>query len=206
MHAQPPGPWNNRLSMCQSNPTAATEPQRPGIPWTAKASMGSSTLSRRSATDVSTKKPPPTAPMATEAQTVTVAQPAEIETKPAKMPLQKLFSSYLSHLLPRKFSTNATTPPMAAATVLFMATCAAVMASAMPFILPVSPQLKPYQPNHRTNVPQTTSGALCGLNRCGASQRPARGPATMAPARPTTPPQMWITLLPAKSKAPTSLT
>ena len=44
-------------------------------------------------------------------------------------------------------------PPVAAAKVVFMATCAAKAPSLALFIVNVEPGLKPYQPNQRAKVP-----------------------------------------------------
>lgn len=65
--------------------------------------------------------------------------------------------------------------------------------------------MKPYQPNHRRKVPNTTSDALCPRKATDLPERsnlPIRGPSIKAPQRPAIPPTMWTTPEPAKSMAP----
>ena len=68
----------------------------------------------------------------------------------------------------------------------------------------VEPGLKPYQPNHRMKVPSTTRLALWpGIGfTLPASNRPMRGPSTVAPASAAAPPTMCTTPQPAKSTTP----
>ena len=69
----------------------------------------------------------------------------------------------------------------------------------------VEPALKPNQPKARTRVPTTARGRLWpGMAPMvpSARNRPRRGPSTMAPASPVSPPVMWTTLEPAKSTWP----
>merc|ERR1719382_1610219 len=65
---------------------------------------------------------------------------------------------------------------MQGASVVFTATSPAMLASDTVFMASVLPGLKPYQPNHRKNVPKTTNGMLWPLNSSGSSQRSLRAP------------------------------
>ena len=66
----------------------------------------------------------------------------------------------------------------------------------------VDAALKPNHPNSRMNVPSMAMGMWCPANVRGLPSGPylpIRGPSTMAPANPATPPIMWTTPEPAKS-------
>mmetsp|Transcript_29812 Transcript_29812/g.54408 ORF Transcript_29812/g.54408 Transcript_29812/m.54408 type:complete len:265 (-) Transcript_29812:723-1517(-) len=189
----------------QSKRAAASTPQSPQAPCTAKASMGSSTLHIFNTVDATTKTKPPMIPMTTAEPLSTLPQPAVIETRPPRIPLHIPAMSYLRVMIKR--STSTIRPPLEAAMVVFIATIAASCPTAVVDSPSVEPQLKPYQPNQRMKVPSTTKGKLCGskLSFCGISNRPFLGPLIMAPTRAPTPPVMWTMPLPAKSLKPTSL-
>merc|ERR1712003_554019 len=68
---------------------------------------------------------------------------------------------------------------MHGANVVFTATMPAVHAVSKSCIDSVLPELKPYQPNHKQNVPNTVNGMLCGAKVSWStfgSKRPFRGP------------------------------
>merc|ERR1719343_144463 len=91
---------------------------------------------------------------------------------------------------------------MQGAKLVFTATMPAVCAVASSCIASVLPELKPYQPNHKQNVPNTVNGMLCGVNFSSStvgSKRPLRGPTTAAPHSAPMPPTMCTMPLPAKS-------
>merc|ERR1740127_298341 len=126
-----------------------------------------------------------------------------MDTRPARMPLHMPPTSYFLKIAKRRHNT--TIPEVAAEIVVFIATWAASWPVEVEDMPSVEPQLKPYQPNHKMNVPNTTSGVLCGSKFSSLSKRPFRGPTTMAPTRAPTPPVMCTMPLPAKSLKPTSL-
>jgi len=63
-----------------------TTPHMPHAPCTAQASTGSSICSRIIILEAARYTQPPTAPMMTPAHGITVAQPAVMETSPARIP------------------------------------------------------------------------------------------------------------------------
>ena len=63
-----------------------TTPHMPHAPCTAQASTGSSICSRIIVLEEARYTQPPTAPMMTPAHGITVAQPAVMETSPARIP------------------------------------------------------------------------------------------------------------------------
>src|SRR4051794_458582 len=99
----------------------------------------------------------------------------------------------------------ATRPPAQAARVVLVAmrpTASKSMADS------VEPGLKPYQPNHRITVP--SEAMIRSLGGVGPppsllNLRPRRGPRAMAPQRAMTPPTVWTTVEPAKSRNGTLL-
>mmetsp|Transcript_76566 Transcript_76566/g.144248 ORF Transcript_76566/g.144248 Transcript_76566/m.144248 type:complete len:265 (+) Transcript_76566:411-1205(+) len=189
----------------QSKRAAASTPQSPQAPCTAKASMGSSTLHIFNTVDATTKTKPPMIPMTTAEPLSTLPQPAVIETRPPRIPLHMAEMSYLRVMPKRTIST--TRPAVEAVSVVFIATTAAIWPVSVDDIPSVEPQLKPYQPNQRMKVPSTINGKLCGskFSLVSLSNRPFLGPLIMAPTRAPTPPVMWTMPLPAKSLKPTSL-
>ena len=96
-------------------------------------------------------------------------QPAVILTKPARMPLHKPPTSYFLVMKYRKMKT--VRPPVAAARVVFMATCAASAPSLPPFMVKVLPGLKPYQPNHSAKVPNLRQLGLENSSRFSQVQQ-----------------------------------
>ena len=67
-------------------------------------------------------------------------------------------------------------PPVAAASVVFMATCAAKAPSLPDFMVSVEPGLKPYQPNLRNSMSERIqswrdTGQKCDNQEQGANQR-----------------------------------
>ena len=62
------------------------------------------------------------------------------------------------------------------------------------------PALKPNQPVHSNAAPSTTSEMLCGS--IGTLPYPSLRPSMRAITRPDQPDVMWMTVPPAKSKAP----
>src|SRR5215831_11854658 len=67
----------------------------------------------------------------------------------------------------------------------------------------VEPGLKPYHPNHRIRPPTAPRMMLCGSigpPPSRANTRPSRGPSAIAPASEITPPMVWTTVEPAKSR------
>mmetsp|Transcript_104798 Transcript_104798/g.197501 ORF Transcript_104798/g.197501 Transcript_104798/m.197501 type:complete len:206 (-) Transcript_104798:10-627(-) len=190
------------LTPLQSKRGLVNKPQIPPQPCTAKASRGSSIPIAASERWPSSWKAPPRAPVAMAMEGSTALTPAQIATRPAKMPLHMPHRSYstgpLAPLCARR-KVKTTSPPAAAARVEFIATRAAAVASASLSILSCDPQLKPYQPNHKMKVPSTTKWALDGLKSSGCSQRPLRGPSTAAPVRAPMPPTKCTMPEPAKS-------
>mmetsp|Transcript_52001 Transcript_52001/g.137362 ORF Transcript_52001/g.137362 Transcript_52001/m.137362 type:complete len:241 (+) Transcript_52001:265-987(+) len=216
MHSLVPGvkaqrkplwPWNLlklEPTAPQSKTAAATTPHAPAAPCTAKASTGSSTCILRISQEVPTYRKAPTPPMMQAKPHSTLPQDPLTATRPARMPLQKPATSYFRK--PTERMRNATRPPVAAPSVVFIATWAAMKPFSMVFIAMVEPQFNPYQPNQRRKVPRTTNGILCGANSLGLSKRPLRAPTAMDPMREPTPPVRWMMPLPAKSVKPMELT
>mmetsp|Transcript_84895 Transcript_84895/g.197410 ORF Transcript_84895/g.197410 Transcript_84895/m.197410 type:complete len:259 (+) Transcript_84895:297-1073(+) len=215
-HLKPDQPWTYLKPSPQSKRAAANTPQAPHAPWIAKASKGSSTFTNCRRSDEAVKTMAPMMPMQRAEPHSTLLQPAVIETRPARMPLQNWPTSYRRRMAKRIKKT--TTPQAEAEIVVFIATCAALKPSSLLAIDKVEPQLKPYQPNHRMNVPNTINGKLCGaygsiasfsrggsLVNLGDLKRPARGPAITAPTSAPTPPHMCTMPLPAKSTYPETL-
>src|SRR5437588_11528236 len=67
----------------------------------------------------------------------------------------------------------------------------------------VEPGLNPYQPNHRITpprAPMVRSWGGIGPPPSRLNLRPRRGPRAMQPARAMTPPTVWTTVEPAKSR------
>mmetsp|Transcript_26318 Transcript_26318/g.62754 ORF Transcript_26318/g.62754 Transcript_26318/m.62754 type:complete len:213 (-) Transcript_26318:415-1053(-) len=203
----------------QSKIAAASVPHMPGAPWTANASIGSSTFIFFTRREETSYMMPPTTAIMKELPHSTLPHPAVIETRPARMPLQKPAMSYFFDV-PRRHKKTVM-PPTAAATVVFIATWAAMKprsidafrvpqtaGSSQSWLIPnVEPQLKPYHPNQRTIVPRTMRGKLCGWKASsGPSQRPLRGPAMLAPTRAAMPPVMCTIPEPAKSMKPVRVT
>ena len=124
---------------------------------------------------------------------------------PARAPLQASSSERIPEIplwMPR-FAMQ----PAAAARVVVVAVLAAT--NSHPWMQRVEPGLKPYHPNQRRKVPNTTSAALWpGIGSStlpvSGSKRPARGPRTAAPIMAEMPPTMCTTPQPAKSITPTS--
>mmetsp|Transcript_20463 Transcript_20463/g.64336 ORF Transcript_20463/g.64336 Transcript_20463/m.64336 type:complete len:263 (+) Transcript_20463:176-964(+) len=192
----------------QSKRPAAKTPHAPQAPCTAKASMGSSIFAAFRAAEASWKIKAPRTPMRIDVPVSTLPQPAVMETRPARMPLQRPPMSYRRNIAYRRPKT--TRPPTDAASVVFMATWAAIKPFSMVCIANVEPQLKPYQPNQRMKVPRMMRGWLCGSKASGHSvmrsfavvptgKRPMRGPAMAEPTSAAIPPVRWTTPLPAKS-------
>mmetsp|Transcript_35460 Transcript_35460/g.62583 ORF Transcript_35460/g.62583 Transcript_35460/m.62583 type:complete len:228 (-) Transcript_35460:824-1507(-) len=174
----------------QSKRAAASTPQSPQAPCTAKASMGSSTLHIFNTVDATTKTKPPMIPMTTAEPLSTLPQPAVIETRPPRIPLHMAEMSYLRVMPKRTIST--TRPAVEAVSVVFIATTAAIWPVSVDDIPSVEPQLKPYQPNQRMKVPSTINGKLCGskFSLVSLSNRPFLGPLIAAPTRAPMPPVM----------------
>mmetsp|Transcript_7810 Transcript_7810/g.24871 ORF Transcript_7810/g.24871 Transcript_7810/m.24871 type:complete len:208 (-) Transcript_7810:591-1214(-) len=179
----------------------ATSPQRPQAPCTAKASTTSSTFRLRMAMEVPWYTIPPISPMIAASQGFTTAQPAVMDTSPARMPLQKPLTSKSFGGSTWALSKKTNKPATHGESVVFAATRPAVCAVASSCIEPVLPALKPYQPNHRKKVPSTQKGMLCPSKAVAsaASQRPLRGPTATAPHSAPTPPTRCTRPLPAKS-------
>merc|ERR1719464_2094019 len=142
---------------------------------------------------------PPMRPMAKAAPHSTFPQPAVTDTNPPRIPPQKAPTSYL--LMIANFTRKAMRPPADADMVVFIATWAAMKPCSIPTMLNVEPQLNPYQPNQRMNVPRMTSGMLCGANGSfsfsgyglsnfpmGSLNLPFRGLEMLAPTSAPTPP------------------
>merc|ERR1719191_2433877 len=90
----PPQPWCLSVPAPKSKTAAAMHPQIPQAPCTEKASTGSSILSFLINALEPTKMKPPMMPMMNADPDSTLEQPAVIETKPHKIPLQRLPQSY----------------------------------------------------------------------------------------------------------------
>mmetsp|Transcript_78910 Transcript_78910/g.218321 ORF Transcript_78910/g.218321 Transcript_78910/m.218321 type:complete len:204 (+) Transcript_78910:433-1044(+) len=202
-------PWALEKPSPQSSKAAAMTPQKPHTPCTAKASTGSSILATLVSAEATTKSSPPTAPMTRVQRVSTTVQPALMETRPTRTPLHMLSKSHLLMIANRR--QKLTIPPTAAASVAFVAACAAWKPCSMPFMDMVEPQMRPYQPNQSTKVPKAINSWLWGTKSCGwsplarclqlwPSKRPLRWPAKRALSRAPTPPTKWTTPLPAKSR------
>src|SRR5204862_5402804 len=72
--------------------------------------------------------------------------------------------------------------------------------AASPLASSALPALKPNQPNHSSPAPITVIGRLCGC--IGWCPYPRRLPITIAHTSADTPDEMWTTVPPAKSSAP----
>mmetsp|Transcript_7592 Transcript_7592/g.21351 ORF Transcript_7592/g.21351 Transcript_7592/m.21351 type:complete len:209 (+) Transcript_7592:451-1077(+) len=207
MHRNPACAWVFSKPVPQSISERAMRPQAPQTPCTAKASTGSSTLAVLSSAENMGYRMPATTPIPTAEPVSTEAQPAEIAAMPAKTPKQRPSMSFF--LFRRNWMRKAVRPENAAASVVFMATCAASMPFSIDVISMTNPQFSPYQPHHAVRAPKTTKGWLCGVKCSGISRtrsfadwpakRPGRWPATTAPASAQKPPVMCTTPLPAKS-------
>mmetsp|Transcript_19988 Transcript_19988/g.42684 ORF Transcript_19988/g.42684 Transcript_19988/m.42684 type:complete len:202 (+) Transcript_19988:194-799(+) len=160
MQSKPVHPWACLAPMPQSKSPAAMVPHAPQAPCTAKASTGSSTLQSFKTAEASENIRPPQKPMQTAEPHSTLPQPAVIETRPARIPLQKPPISYF--LVAAKRMRKTTRPPVAAESVVFIATCAPIIPLSAVAMPSVEPQLKPYHPNQRMKVPRTTVGWLWG--------------------------------------------
>merc|ERR1719502_2279497 len=171
----------------------------PHAPCTGKASTTSSILSFLISMDVPWYIKPPMKPMMMVSQGFTKAQPAVMDTKPARMPLQKPPTSRSLGGTTNARNMKTTSPATHGDRVVFTATRPAVCASPLLFIDSVLPGLKPYHPNHKQKVPKTTKGMLCGTNSSSFTQRSFRGPTKRAPQIAPTPPTKWTRPLPAKS-------
>mmetsp|Transcript_80694 Transcript_80694/g.164241 ORF Transcript_80694/g.164241 Transcript_80694/m.164241 type:complete len:200 (-) Transcript_80694:895-1494(-) len=156
---KPLQPWKWSKPRPQSKMAAASTPQAPAAPCTAKASMGSSICSIFSPSEAAKYTAPPIMAMKQALPHSTLPHPAVIDTRPAKMPLHIPAMSYFFLMTYR--ITKTLMPPLAAAMVVFIATCAAINPVAMSLKPRVEPQLKPYHPNQRIRVPNTTKGKLC---------------------------------------------
>ena len=119
-------------------------------------------------------------------------------TRPASMPLHIIEGSGFSPIA-YSVSMVAIAPAMLASIVL---TTTMLIRRSVPES--VEPGLNPNQPKARMKVPTTTIGTWWPGMACGLPSRylPIRGPMTIAPARPMTPPIAWTTPEPAKSTAP----
>mmetsp|Transcript_44407 Transcript_44407/g.102607 ORF Transcript_44407/g.102607 Transcript_44407/m.102607 type:complete len:234 (-) Transcript_44407:923-1624(-) len=167
MHLKPLQPCATSKPSPQSKKPAASTPHMPQAPCTAKASIGSSTLQMRTRLEAPWHRNPPKTPVKTAEPCSMLPQPAVIETRPARMPLQRPPISYLRSIAKRNIKT--TRPPQDAERVVFMATCPAMNPFSIVSMASVEPQLKPYQPNQRMKVPRTMRGWLWGSNFSGAS-------------------------------------
>mmetsp|Transcript_52024 Transcript_52024/g.113192 ORF Transcript_52024/g.113192 Transcript_52024/m.113192 type:complete len:208 (-) Transcript_52024:639-1262(-) len=179
----------------------ASTPHIPQTPWTGKASTTSSTLSLVSNKEAPTYSKPPMQPMMQASHGFMTAHPAVMETRPAKMPLQKAPTSrhFGSTTLARRKNTSK--PATQGESVVLTATMPARLAVSASCMDPVLPGLKPYHPNQRQNVPKTQKGTLCPSNSVerSGSHRPFRDPTMMAPRIAPMPPTKCTTPLPAKS-------
>src|SRR6058998_2190604 len=99
--------------------------------------------------------------------------------------------------LPRLIHSVNIQPSAAAAAPVLVAVNAL---TARPFASSALPALKPNQPNHRSPAPITVIGRLCGC--IGWCPYPRRLPMTIAHTSADTPDEMWTTVPPAKSSAP----
>eukprot|EP00967_Tisochrysis_lutea_P047462 scaffold57795_cov31-Tisochrysis_lutea.AAC.2 len=134
---------------------------------------------------------PATQPMTNAAQGKRYAAPAVTPTRPASMPLQQLERSYT--LVTIRSRSTAESPPPAAASVVHIAERAIIVPLPSPTMPIVEPELNPYHPIQRMNVPNTTSGAeLPGIGTTSpfASNRPMRGPIKNVPQNAAMPPVM----------------
>src|SRR5438128_6691311 len=75
--------------------------------------------------------------------------------------------------------------------------------TARPLAASAEPELKPNQPNQSKAAPRTVIVASCGS--IGSSSSPTRLPITIAATRAEKPDEMWTTVPPAKSSAPSVL-
>lgn len=143
---------------------------------------------------------PPMMPINVDVYTFDASHDAVMDTRPASNPFVNLHrSSFLSSNMPNRKEER---PPHAAEMVVLKHTFC-VRCYLSPDMPKVEPPLKPYQPNHRINVPSVTIPALCGLNSLwsvSGSNRPNRGPRNRQPISPHTPPNMCTTPEPAKSR------
>mmetsp|Transcript_97423 Transcript_97423/g.276055 ORF Transcript_97423/g.276055 Transcript_97423/m.276055 type:complete len:201 (+) Transcript_97423:363-965(+) len=125
----------------QSNRPAARRPQAPQAPCTAKASIGSSTPTFFTSIEAPTRTIALTRPMANAVPHSTLPQDPAMATMPPRMPLQKKPTSYFLMIANRR--TKATRPPVAAESVVFIATCAARKPCSTEVIASVEPQWRP---------------------------------------------------------------
>src|SRR5829696_90957 len=139
---------------------------------------------------------PAMTPMTADQAGLVKAHGAVMATRPASMPLTIMPGSGLPV---RTIIANiAATAPKAPAIAVFAATTAnwtSVAAS-------VDAALNPNQPNSRMKQPSMAIGTWWPgrvLADPSLLYLPMRGPSTMAPARPATPPTVWTTPDPAKS-------
>mmetsp|Transcript_20561 Transcript_20561/g.38616 ORF Transcript_20561/g.38616 Transcript_20561/m.38616 type:complete len:221 (-) Transcript_20561:905-1567(-) len=183
----------------QSNKGRVRIPAMPPQPCTGKASRGSSTLSASKRKCPSSSKMPPTKPVTMAIEGSTLATPAQIATRPAKMPLHMPHISNSLPLATANRMRKTVVPPVAAARVEFMATRHAAYASPSPAIDSCDPQLKPYHPNHKMKVPSTHNSGAHGLKSSGLMKRSLRGPSRIAPVKAPTPPTRCTMPEPAKS-------
>merc|ERR1719214_563830 len=196
---KPPQPWCLSVPAPKSKSAAAKQPQMPHVPCTEEASTGSSILIFLMSAEEPMKRQPPRSPMRTADPDSTLEQPAVIETKPAKIPLHSAAQSYF--LVMAYVTRKTVTPPVAAESVVFIMTWAAIIAVPLSDIPKVEPGLKPHQPNQRMKVPITIRGCEWGWNSSSlsGSKRPVRLPTIIAPASAPMPPQRCTTPEPAKS-------
>mmetsp|Transcript_33978 Transcript_33978/g.88619 ORF Transcript_33978/g.88619 Transcript_33978/m.88619 type:complete len:200 (+) Transcript_33978:3836-4435(+) len=181
----------------------ANVPQIPLRQCTGNAPTGSSIPKQVSMEHPRRNIAPAVAPTTKDVSGRNTAQPAVMATRPANTPLHVMGTSILRRTIME--IAAAPNPPATAAIAVFTPTTAAT-SDPPGFSIETVPQLKPYQPNNRMNVPRTMKGTLCGAN-CDTSASenlPSRGPAIIAPLKAPEPPVTCTTVAPAKSTNPAS--
>ncbi len=138
-------------------------------------------------------------PMSADQAGLVKAHGAVMATRPASMPLTIMPGSGLPVLnIITNIDVTAPNAPARAVLVATTANCTSVAAR-------VEAALKPNQPNSRMKQPSMAIGMWCPGNVLAEPSLlylPMRGPRTIAPARPATPPTAWTTPDPAKSTYP----
>mmetsp|Transcript_15770 Transcript_15770/g.42385 ORF Transcript_15770/g.42385 Transcript_15770/m.42385 type:complete len:207 (+) Transcript_15770:696-1316(+) len=178
-------------------------PHAPQAKCTALASTTSSTfkmLRTNEAQAVYTHAP--TMPMGTADHGSTVAQPAVMDTRPARAPLSVCSRSRLCRMSLAR--ARLVIAPAAAAIVVVAAARETTLPR--PMMPSAEPGLKPYQPTQRMKVPSAWSVAECpgiSMTLPSASNLPRRGPTKKAPSSALRPPTMCTAPQPAKSIMPT---